>query len=530
MRIGIDFDNTIVCHDDMFHLVARERGWIPAELPASKESVRNHLRAIGQERLWTELQGVIYGSRLHDAAPFPGAKEFFERCRRDGVQVCVISHRTRAPILGAPFDLHQAARDWLRERGFLSPAPPGIDPADVYLEVTKEDKLDRIARLGCSWFVDDLPEFLDEPRFPAGVRRVLFDPHARHAANPARVGSWNEIERLIFDEGEPPAEAIRELLHQAGGPPEFVLRPLPGGANNRVYHLVAGPFEAALKVYFRHPSDARDRLAAEYSFCGFAWENGIRQVPRPMACDSGRGMALYEFVHGRPLHGETVGGAEVADAIELFRELNACRGRAGGLPAASEACFSLREHLAVVERRVLRLESGADPEAAGFVREQLVPAWKECRERFERGAAGLGLEGPLPAEDRRVSPSDFGFHNAVREPSGRLRFLDFEYAGWDDPAKTVCDFFFQPAVPAPRDSRDRFANAVLEGTADPQRHLRRIALLEGVYRIKWCCILLNEFLPAGVARRRFAGTGAEPRERRASQLAKARALLVGLQT
>jgi len=29
--IGVDFDNTIVCYDALFHRVARERGLAPAE-------------------------------------------------------------------------------------------------------------------------------------------------------------------------------------------------------------------------------------------------------------------------------------------------------------------------------------------------------------------------------------------------------------------------------------------------------------------------------------------------------------------
>src|SRR5258708_29751946 len=41
----------------------------------------------------------------------------------------------------------------------------------------------------------------------------------------------------------------------------------------------------------------------------------------------------------------------------------------------------------------------------------------------------------------------FGFHNALLRPSQELCFLDFEYAGHDDPAKMVGDFFSQPAIP-----------------------------------------------------------------------------------
>jgi hypothetical protein len=52
----------------------------------------------------------------------------------------------------------------------------------------------------------------------------------------------------------------------------------------------------------------------------------------------------------------------------------------------------------------------------------------------------------------------------------------------------------------------------------------RCRLLLDAYQIKWTCIILNDFLPLGAARRAFADTGAWA-ERCAAQLAKAEAKL-----
>src|SRR4029079_9696971 len=61
MLIGLDFDNTIVRYDRLFHRLARKRGLIPDGIPVSKQAVRDHLRANGREADWTELQGMAYG-------------------------------------------------------------------------------------------------------------------------------------------------------------------------------------------------------------------------------------------------------------------------------------------------------------------------------------------------------------------------------------------------------------------------------------------------------------------------------------
>ena len=65
----------------------------------------------------------------------------------------------------------------------------------------------------------------------------------------------------------------------------------------------------------------------------------------------------------------------------------------------------------------------------------------------------------LSPDDCCLSPSDFGFHNALVDDDGQVTFLDFEYAGRDDPAKLVSDFFCQPEIPVPLDYHATFIDA-----------------------------------------------------------------------
>jgi hypothetical protein len=197
--IGIDFDNTLVCYDEVFGRVAVEQGLVPPHAATSKTAIRDHLRALGQEDRWTELQGTIYGPRMMDAPPFPGVVEFFAACRAAGMPVAIVSHRTRFPYLGERHDLHAAARDWLARHGFHDPAGIGLPVERVFFEETKEAKLARIADVGCTHFIDDLPELLAHPLFPADVRRILFDPHAA-APLPAETSlltAWDQAAAVL---------------------------------------------------------------------------------------------------------------------------------------------------------------------------------------------------------------------------------------------------------------------------------------------------------------------------------------------
>jgi hypothetical protein len=321
------------------------------------------------------------------------------------------------------------------------------------------------------------------------------------------------------------------LLEAVGLGGTFRLEAIAEGANNRALRVEREGESLLLKSYFQHPDDPRDRLATEFAFCEFARRHGVAVVPRPIAADRTRGIALYEFIEGRRLEPSEVDSGAVAQALEFFRALNRHRHAADAATLAdgSEACFSIAEHLKCVDSRVRRLATldlptELDREASALVRESLVPAWESIAGAV-RQCHGPDLDRRLGPGDRCLSPSDFGFHNALRESSGRLRFLDFEYAGWDDPAKLVCDFFCQPALPAPRASFDAFAAAVVEDRPQAERDRRRIQGLFPVYQIKWCCILLNDFLPLGRARRRFARSEADPDLRKAEQLEKARRAL-----
>lgn len=202
MRIGIDFDNTIVSYDALFHKVAVEAGLVPADLPPTKIGVRDYLRKIGREDDWTEMQGYVYGARMAEASAYPGVFAFMRNAQDDGHELFIVSHKTKHPFRGVQYDLHLAARDWVAaslkdELGALVPIE------NVFFELTKEEKLKRVESLGCECFIDDLPEILLAPLFPVRARRILFDPDGVHVAGEGLtpMKSWAEIARHIGASG-----------------------------------------------------------------------------------------------------------------------------------------------------------------------------------------------------------------------------------------------------------------------------------------------------------------------------------------
>jgi len=209
--VGVDFDNTIIDYGDLFFRAAVAEGLCSdsaqVQQPGvvAKADVRQQVRALtdGEEK-WQLVQSIVYSQELVHARLFAGVAEFLRLCQQHELVVYVISHKTEVPVSPAvpAVNLRQAALDWLERQGVLEPAIGFLIPRQhVFFHATRQKKLASIRRQQCDYFVDDLPEVLADPGFPASTERILFSPH-REGAPPEMTtcASWHEISRVIFPE------------------------------------------------------------------------------------------------------------------------------------------------------------------------------------------------------------------------------------------------------------------------------------------------------------------------------------------
>lgn len=305
-------------------------------------------------------------------------------------------------------------------------------------------------------------------------------------------------------------------------------QPARSGGNNRVYRLemAEGP-PLALKHY---PSDGRDRLGQEYDALTFLSRHGITSTPRPIAKDTDAFCALYQWFDGDAavLRPQRDDADQLADfLIELQKLRNADGARK--LRNASASIFSPEEAVAQYEQRLdgLRQASNYHPDLRAFIVGDLVPSTDAAIRQLRRRYAELGLDpaADLAPAHRALSPSDFGLHNALRAEDGRLRFIDFEYFGWDDPVKLVSDTAIHPGSDLPEASANRLIERLSPAfeAGDDTFAIRRDVLYP-VFGAIWCLIVLNVYLPESRSRRALAAQGGDLTVRLAGQLDKARRL------
>lgn len=201
MRIGIDFDNTIADYDHAFFSLAVEWGMVPQGVSLNKTEVRETLRARdGGEIEWQRLQGRVYGAEIDRAELIDGVGDFLMEARQRGDEIYIVSHKSEFGHFDPDLiNLRDAAREWMSGKGLFSDDGYAINLNRVYFLSERDEKVSKIAELSLDWFIDDLPEVLDDENFPDSVEKVLFTNNSAIVDRVyAVMPQWADIQALIY--------------------------------------------------------------------------------------------------------------------------------------------------------------------------------------------------------------------------------------------------------------------------------------------------------------------------------------------
>ncbi len=289
-----------------------------------------------------------------------------------------------------------------------------------------------------------------------------------------------------------PPEFARHWARELGSKETTLVR-LQGGINNHVYRCGDRRFWV-IKGYAPLEPGLRDRMQAEVEFLRYAAQAAPCFTPELIHEDLGRRCVVLEHLKGEEFPEGVRPPQEAVDAAVLFfrclNEDHSAARQAIRLEAA-EGFLSLTEHLDNIQQRILKMGCEHLPAETKPRAELLLCSLQNEFEYIhttinQQINSGV-LNDSIKPEECHVSPGDFGFHNSIQTDAG-LKFIDFEFSGWDDPVKTLLDFILQPRVPligvrSPlRDSLNLNQSFDLE---------RRYQALMPILRLKWSCIILS---------------------------------------
>ena len=192
MRIGFDFDNTLINYYGVFFDVAYVKGLIPQNIKKDKNSVKEFLHNNGQGELFTEIQGLVYGKEIFRSKPSKniliGLNDLLKKEKKENL--FIVSHKTQYPFIGEKIDLRKAASKWIEKYLKLNEKII-FAKKNIFYESTIEKKIERIK---CDYYFDDLPIVIE--KLPSNINGFLYDPFDKYSGeNLNKISDW----RLICD-------------------------------------------------------------------------------------------------------------------------------------------------------------------------------------------------------------------------------------------------------------------------------------------------------------------------------------------
>ena len=278
------------------------------------------------------------------------------------------------------------------------------------------------------------------------------------------------------------------------------------GGNNKIFCGAWQGQQVAVKQYCHDEHGCCERLSREFESLSFLNEHAITCVPKALYKNAQHRIAVYEWIEGTSI--STVQEAHVELLLGFLMQLKHLsdhKAHAHQLLDAKDACLSLESLIELIERRFKRLES-IDAEHAmvkQFVDRDCRALFADLKNKAYQLYADHALDATahLDKHQQTLSPSDFGFHNAISRQNGDLMFLDFEYFGWDDPVKMLSDFLWHPGQQVSKALKSHFQDTLSHlFSSDSTFHVRMQALFP-LYGLVWVLIALNHFIPDAMAKK-----------------------------
>lgn len=459
MKIGIDLDNTIIDYSKAFLPALSLLGLkIPSEYK-TKDQIKNYLLGVnGGQVLWEQVQGYIYGPMMNiHAQLYPGLMRFLWRCKNQGHQVEIVSHKS---IFGhytsQDINIRDCANIFLEKCLVYIPEGKENFVDNVQFFSSKDEKIEFINSCDYDFFIDDLPDIVEKLALDSTASIIYFshssigDPRASVIHEKIIcLSDWTSIDILI--NGSYTSDQVTTLSTNVFGLNIKEVIKIDGGRNALVYQLRLQDGDAVkLKIY--PGAESRYRLSREFTALSAIGDIPSKYTAKPISKNQTLEMALYEWVPGSPA--KEYSRDDIFCCLKFLRELKGLdthlwRDQLGD---ASAACFCYSDIKQQIFSRINELKSfnsnlKSSSDLKNFLEGEFLDQFEYFQGLLINDQKSYKLiEKELPENQRVLSPSDFGSHNAIRSFGGNLVFIDFEYFGYDDPAKLICDFLLHPAM------------------------------------------------------------------------------------
>jgi thiamine kinase-like enzyme len=237
----------------------------------------------------------------------------------------------------------------------------------------------------------------------------------------------------------------------------YKIEKLNGGINNPTYLFFNKKYKFVLKQIKAEPSPTFNNYLAEKQLLTLASTVAVTNVPKLISALDNERVLILEYIQPDNIENLfNVNLFSIKECINFIKKLNSdpqLSHKTITQRAADSSC-KLSEHILNIDLRISNFNTDHLPTElntkASELLSLLVKKWGDLKNESIEYLNNNPSINTIDENFMIVSPSDFGFHNIIIK-NNKLVFIDFEFSGWDDPAKMYCDFILQPKFQIPRE-------------------------------------------------------------------------------
>jgi aminoglycoside phosphotransferase (APT) family kinase protein len=289
---------------------------------------------------------------------------------------------------------------------------------------------------------------------------------------------------------------------------------IPGGFNNALYHVEVDGQRYGCKLCV---VDERHRAAREYRALRALAAAGLDIAPHPIRLDESCSIVpfptvVYRWLPGKPLP-PTLSQEQLVALLESIQQVQSLP-RSYSLPDAWFHWFAFQPYLE--EMRTFL------PRFGPWLKESDPDGESLCRRIDQLIIHCAGIVADTLADPRRenvplcLCRSDTNMANAVLGPDGKVRWIDWEFSGWGDPAMEFAELRWHAGSAGLSEEQHRWLRETYRRPASDPGFGDRLVVWDALIVTRWCQLILRTLWMAynGPDRLRLSQLDLDPEELR----------------
>lgn len=262
------------------------------------------------------------------------------------------------------------------------------------------------------------------------------------------------------------------------------IRPINSAYNSKLIKIIFNKKKYIIKLY---PNKKTKQFLYEFFFLKIY--SDCNNIPKIFHSDYNNKSLVIKYLAGKKINknqskyiGKIIQFLGYLQKKKKFFEINKIY--------AQDACLKFEDHLNNTYSKIKNLEKKIKSKNSSYLN-----FIKDLKIRYDTKKKNIEKKYSKTKICKKnldrliVSPSDFGFNNILKK-NNKIYFIDFEYAGLDDPLKLCFDFLSNPNTKMPKIKKLEFLRKFAK-KFKINNIIKIYNDLIDFYYLKWAIIILN---------------------------------------